>query len=129
MSVWFSRIPDIIHWKEVSGLLDSQHEVYSIPELFQLEIHWTRKNIGAGVQAFEAYTTAGSHGLRIEGGHSLLSSMHGMGADLILEWEAVTANGTHLIASPTENKDLYWAFSGGGGGTYGHFGDCESFQG
>lgn len=23
-----------------------------------------------------------------------------------------------VIASPAENEDLYWAFSGGGGGTY-----------
>jgi hypothetical protein len=42
-----------------------------------------------------------------------------MAADQILEWDVVTANGTHLIASPTENNDLYWALSGGGGGTYG----------
>lgn len=49
---------------------------------------------------------------------SLLSSKHGLGADQALEWEVVTANGTHLIATPTENSDLYWALSGGGGGTY-----------
>jgi FAD/FMN-containing dehydrogenase len=42
-----------------------------------------------------------------------------LGADQALEWEVITANGTHLIASPTENLDLYWALSGGGGGTYG----------
>ncbi|QKX55465.1 uncharacterized protein TRUGW13939_02558 [Talaromyces rugulosus] len=91
--------------------------------------------MGAGVQAFEAYTAAASHGLRIVGGacatvglsggflqgggHSLLSSTYGMAADQVLEWDVVTANGTHLIASPTENNDLYWALSGGGGGTYG----------
>jgi FAD/FMN-containing dehydrogenase len=42
-----------------------------------------------------------------------------MGADQALEWEVVTANGTLLTATPTENSDLYWALSGGGGGTYG----------
>lgn len=42
-----------------------------------------------------------------------------MGADQALEWEVVTANGTLLTASPTQNSDLYWALSGGGGGTYG----------
>lgn len=42
-----------------------------------------------------------------------------MGADQALEWEVVTANGTLVTASPTENADLYWALSGGGGGTYG----------
>ena len=53
------------------------------------------------------------------GGHSALSSRYGLGADQTLEWEVVTANGTLLRASPTENSDLFWALSGGGGGTYG----------
>ncbi|KAF2712960.1 FAD-binding domain-containing protein, partial [Pleomassaria siparia CBS 279.74] len=90
--------------------------------------------IGAGVQAFEAYEAAAARGLKIVGGecitvglaggytqgggHSLLSSKYGMGADQALEWELVTANGTHLTASPSQNSDLYWALSGGGGGTY-----------
>ncbi|KAI1122305.1 FAD binding domain protein [Nemania abortiva] len=90
--------------------------------------------MAAGVQAFEAYPAVAAKGLRIVGGecasvglaggflqgggHSTLTSTYGMGADQILEWEAVTTNGTHLIASPTQNSDLYWALSGGGGGTY-----------
>ena len=89
----------------------------------------------AGVQAFEAYTAADAQGLRVVGGacstvglaggftqgggHSTLSSTYGLAADQVLEWEVVSANGTHLIASPSENGDLYWALSGGGGGTYG----------
>ncbi|KAG9514989.1 hypothetical protein KCU93_g9640, partial [Aureobasidium melanogenum] len=42
-----------------------------------------------------------------------------MAADQVLEWEVVTADGTHLVATPTQHWDLYWALSGGGGGTYG----------
>lgn len=88
----------------------------------------------AGSQAFEVYAAAEQNGLRVVGGecstvglaggflqgggHSALSSKHGMGADQILEWEVVTAEGKHLVASPTKNQDLYWALSGGGGGTY-----------
>ena len=53
------------------------------------------------------------------GGHSALSSRYGLAADQTLEWEVVAANGRLLRASPTENSDLYWALSGGGGGTYG----------
>lgn len=53
------------------------------------------------------------------GGHSILSSLYGLGADQVLEWEVVTAQGQHLVATPKRNKDLYWALSGGGGGTYG----------
>jgi Berberine and berberine like/FAD binding domain len=90
--------------------------------------------IGAGVQGYEAYTAAHAHGLRVVGGecptvglaggftsgggHSSFSSIYGMAADQALEWEVVTANGTHLTATPTENADLYWALSGGGAGTY-----------
>jgi hypothetical protein len=91
--------------------------------------------MGAGVQAFEAYHAAHSHGLRVVGGgcatvglvggfaqgggHSSLSSTYGLGADQVLEWEVVTADGKLVTATPAENEDLYWALSGGGGGTYG----------
>lgn len=90
--------------------------------------------MGAGVQAFEAYAFADRNTLRVVGGqcttiglaggysqgggHSTLSSQYGLAADNALEWEVVTANGTHLVASQTQNTDLYWALSGGGGGTY-----------
>jgi hypothetical protein len=53
------------------------------------------------------------------GGHSALSSRHGLGADQTLEWEVVTGTGEYLIANRENNTDLYWALSGGGGGTYG----------
>ncbi|TVY87034.1 FAD-linked oxidoreductase [Lachnellula willkommii] len=52
------------------------------------------------------------------GGVAMLSGLYGLGADNILEWEVVTANGEHLIATPSQNQDLYWAMSGGGGGSY-----------
>ena len=91
--------------------------------------------MGAGVQAYEVYEAANKQGLRVVGGdcatvglaggftqgggHSPLSSVYGLGADQVLEWELVTASGEHVIASPTSHLDLYWALSGGGGGTYG----------
>ena len=91
--------------------------------------------MGAGVQAFEAYAAADQHGLAVVGGecstvglaggytqgggHSALSSMYGLAADQTLEWEVVTGEGELIKASRTENTDMYWALSGGGGGTYG----------
>ncbi|KAL8848121.1 MAG: hypothetical protein Q9221_006841 [Calogaya cf. arnoldii] len=91
--------------------------------------------MGAGVQAVEAYQYAYDRGFAVVGGncptvgiaggytqgggHSPLSSKFGMAADQALEWEVVTATGEHLIASPYQNADLFWALSGGGGGTYG----------
>lgn len=52
------------------------------------------------------------------GGHSTLSSTYGLAADNALEWEVITAAGTHVVASQTQNQDLYWALSGGGAGTF-----------
>jgi len=43
----------------------------------------------------------------------MLSSVFGLSADQTLEFEVVTTEGDFVIASPTENSDLYWALSGG----------------
>ncbi|KAL9121202.1 MAG: hypothetical protein Q9187_002238 [Circinaria calcarea] len=90
--------------------------------------------LGAGVQAYEVNKAAADHGLRVTGGfcptvgivggyvqgagHGPLEGIYGLGADNTLEFEVVTANGKHLVATPTENSDLYWALNGGGGSTY-----------
>lgn len=87
--------------------------------------------MGAGVQVVEAYQAVDAQGYRVGGGicptvglaggytqgagHGDLSSTYGLAADQTLEWEVVTAEGQHLVASPTRNSDLYWALSRGGG--------------
>ncbi|KAJ7880121.1 hypothetical protein B0H13DRAFT_2542387 [Mycena leptocephala] len=99
--------------------------------------HYTGKAIklGAGVQGFEAYDAADAAGLQVVGGeyptvgiaggytqgggHSALASKHGLAADQTLEWEVITGTGEYLVANRQNNTDLYWALSGGGGGTYG----------
>ncbi|KAL4257798.1 oxygen-dependent FAD-linked oxidoreductase family protein [Pleurotus pulmonarius] len=53
------------------------------------------------------------------GGHSPMGSKFGMGADQLLSMEVITTTGKLVTASPTQNQDLFWAMSGGGGGTYG----------
>jgi len=53
------------------------------------------------------------------GGHGPLATKFGLAVDQVLEWEVVTGTGELLRATSTENSDLYWALSGGGGGTYG----------
>lgn len=92
--------------------------------------------LGAGVQGMEAYEVARDNHLDVVsgecpsvgiaggytqgGGHSALSSRYGLGADQTLEWEVIDGQGRFLVARPdNENADLYWALSGGGGGTYG----------
>lgn len=94
----------------------------------------TAMKVGAGVQGFEALSATRDRGLvsvggecptvgvaggyTQGGGHSALSTSFGLSADNVLEWEAVTADGELITASRTNNTDLYWALSGGGGGNY-----------
>ena len=48
-----------------------------------------------------------------------MASKYGLAADQVLVWEVITGTGEFLTATRTENTDLFWALSGGGGGTYG----------
>lgn len=91
--------------------------------------------LGAGVQSFEAQELANENGFVMVtgdcpsvgvaggyaqgGGTSPLGSLFGLAVDQVLEWEVVTATGELLTATPEQNSELYWALSGGGGGTYG----------
>lgn len=94
----------------------------------------TAMKMGAGVMGYQAAQaadaagvvavtgecpTVGLAGFTMGAGHSSLSTSFGMGADQVLEYEVVTANGQLVTASPTENSDLFWALSGGGPGSYG----------
>ena len=91
--------------------------------------------VGAGVVGYEILEAASAQGLVVVsgecptvglaggytqgGGHSALSTEFGLAADQTLEFEVVTASGELVTASRTQNTDLYWALSGGGGGNYG----------
>ncbi|ORX92396.1 hypothetical protein BCR34DRAFT_581123 [Clohesyomyces aquaticus] len=91
--------------------------------------------MGAGILGYEAVEAAAQAGLVVVtgtcptvgtaggyiqgGGHSALSTSFGLGADQTLEFEVATASGDIVTASRTQNTNLYWALSGGGGGTYG----------
>ncbi|KAJ3054575.1 hypothetical protein HK097_001408, partial [Rhizophlyctis rosea] len=91
--------------------------------------------VGAGVQVFEINKAAQQRGLMVVGGegmtvgyaggyiqgggHSPLSSILGMGADHVLEFNIVTPNGRFVTANKRENEDLFWALRGGGGSTFG----------
>jgi hypothetical protein len=90
--------------------------------------------IGAGVQWSEAYrwlnefnltavggaagTVSAIGGYLQGGGHSPLSRLKGLAADQVLEYDVITANGERQTVSPCQNGDLFWALSGGGGGSY-----------
>ncbi|KAF2713178.1 FAD-binding domain-containing protein, partial [Pleomassaria siparia CBS 279.74] len=53
------------------------------------------------------------------GGHSIYTSYFGLIADHVLSIQAVLANGDFVTLDGETGKDLFWAFRGGGGGTFG----------
>lgn len=90
--------------------------------------------LGSGVQWKDVYEAADSHGALVVGGagtvgssggfcqgggHSFLSPRFGLCADNVLQYKVVVADGSVKIANAFQNKDLFWALRGGGGGTFG----------
>jgi len=50
------------------------------------------------------------------GGHSVMASYYGLGADQVLSLQVVTADGRFITADPETNEDLFYALRGGGPG-------------
>jgi FAD/FMN-containing dehydrogenase len=63
--------------------------------------------------------TVGVVGLIQSGGFGGFSKAYGLAAAGLLEAEAVTADGAVRIANACTNPDLFWALTGGGGGSFG----------
>ncbi|KAF8599094.1 FAD-binding domain-containing protein [Ceratobasidium sp. AG-I] len=91
--------------------------------------------LGAAEQWLDVYQAANEHNVTVVGGaarsvgaaggwvqgggHSPLGVLYGMGVDNVLEFTVVEANGEIVAANACQNKDLFWALRGGGGGTWG----------
>ncbi|KAJ7725699.1 hypothetical protein B0H16DRAFT_279117 [Mycena metata] len=90
---------------------------------------------GAGVQWAEAYQFADAHNITLVGGsdrsvgvvggwlqgggHSVLSNTMGLGVDRVLQFKIVTPDGVLRVVNECQNRDLFFALRGGGGGTFG----------
>jgi hypothetical protein len=66
----------------------------------------------------ESQTVGWAGGYIQGGGHGPLSGIYGMGADSVLSFDAITAEGKYVTANAKENPDLYWALKGGGPSTF-----------
>ncbi|KAE8379903.1 hypothetical protein BDV26DRAFT_279974 [Aspergillus bertholletiae] len=71
------------------------------------------------VVAGSSHTVGAAGGYIQGGGHSILGPWKGMASDNALEFTVVTAKGELVVANRYQNKDLFWALRGGGGGTFG----------
>lgn len=63
--------------------------------------------------------TVGVSGFVTGGGWGLSSRKFGLGCDSLLEIEMINYKGKSIKANNFENKDLFWAIKGSGGGNYG----------
>lgn len=67
--------------------------------------------------------TVGLPGFLLGGGYSFASRSYGMGSDNIVSIDLVTADGRHRHltedADSAEDRELFWACRGGGGGNFG----------
>ena len=71
-----------------------------------------------------ACDTVGISGLTLGGGLVDLSGRFGASCDNLLSAEVVIADGSRVVASATQNPDLFWAIRGGGG----NFGVATSLE-
>jgi FAD/FMN-containing dehydrogenase len=60
-------------------------------------------------------SSTGVCGLTLGGGIGWLMGKHGLSCDNVISADLVSADGSHLSVSTSQNEDLFWAIRGGGG--------------
>ncbi|KAF7378506.1 Fad binding domain protein [Mycena sanguinolenta] len=117
VSVWMHNLKDVTYIPHFQSAHYTGPAFTVQPGVLGFDVATAAHNKGLVVVGGEC-TVSFAGGYIQGGGHSALSSYHGLAADQALEFEVVTTQGELVVASPTRNQDLYWALSGGGGGTY-----------
>jgi FAD binding domain-containing protein/berberine-like enzyme len=119
LSVWVHHMKDIefLDWEGPSAYRGKAVKVAAGVQGF--EVTEAANKLGLAVVGGECPTVGLAGGYTQGGGHSALSTSFGLGADNVLEWEVVTAQGELIKANADENADLFWALNGGGGGNWG----------
>lgn len=59
-----------------------------------------------------AYNSVSAGGYLSNGGHGALSAKYGLGADMVLQIELVTAEGEIITANECQNEEYFWAMRG-----------------
>jgi FAD/FMN-containing dehydrogenase len=93
------------------------------PGLTWGEVARTLHPHGLGITAGDT-ASVGVGGLTLGGGIGWMVRKHGLAIDNLRAVEIVTADGSILRASATENPDLFWGLRGGGG----NFGVATAFE-
>lgn len=116
------------------GYSTSTGLVIDVSRLNSVTVGSSTVRVGTGVQGVDAIAALAPYGLAIPGGYcptvnvggfyqggglGILTRSAGVGSDRIAAANVVLANGSTVTASPTQNRDLYWAIRGGGGGNFG----------
>jgi FAD/FMN-containing dehydrogenase len=60
-------------------------------------------------------SSTGVGGLTLGGGIGWLMGKHGLSCDNLVSADLVSADGSHISVSDSQNEDLFWAIRGGGG--------------
>ncbi|KAL5906602.1 hypothetical protein ACKVV1_011001 [Pyricularia oryzae] len=119
LSIWTHNLDDIVFIKDYE-YVDYQGPAFKLGAgVMVYQIYEAAEKEGVSVVGGLCWTVGVAGGYTAGGGHSMLTSMYGMGADQVLSMEVVLPNGTFTTASQTQNPELFWALRGGGGGTFG----------
>ncbi|MFI0483061.1 FAD-binding oxidoreductase [Actinomadura sp. 9N215] len=108
--------------------------VIDVSPMDTVKLDGGRAAVGAGTRLIDLYAglaehgvsvpagscpTVGVAGLTLGGGIGVTSRAYGLACDALESVQVVTADGRLLTCDADQNKDLFWACRGGGGGNFG----------